>query len=112
MEWWSVDRIDRIVSRIAKKIGLGHVTPHVLRHTAATWQMQAGTDMFEASKYLGMTVRTLKQTYGHHRPQHLTGARDAYRRLGRSLPTFANENREPKVNKSPRNAVKNLAFVA
>jgi hypothetical protein len=27
--------------------------------------MQTGTDIYEASKYLGMTVRTLEETYGH-----------------------------------------------
>ena len=30
--------------------------PHVLRHTAATWLMQARVDVFEAAGYLGMTV--------------------------------------------------------
>lgn len=87
VEWngGPVDRIDRVARWIAKKVGLGHVTPHVFRHTAATWQMQAGTDLFEASKYLGMTVRTLEGTYGHHRPQHFTSARDAYRGPGRSV---------------------------
>jgi integrase len=62
--------LDKTVSLIAQEVGLGHITPHVLRHTAATWHMQAGTDLFEASKYLGMTVKTLEQTYGHHRPGH------------------------------------------
>jgi integrase len=102
-------RLDKTVSLIAEDIKLGHITPHVFRHTAATWQMQAGTDLFEASKYLGMTVRTLEETYGHHRPQHLTGARDAYRRLGR-LPTIANEKREPRVNKTSRNTTENRDF--
>jgi integrase len=66
---------------VAIAAGLGdQVTPHTLRHTAATWQMQAGTDMFEAAKYLGMTTATLEQTYVHHRPDHLTAARDAHLR--------------------------------
>jgi hypothetical protein len=73
--------------------------------------MQAGTDIYEASKYLGMTVRTLEQTYGHHRPQHLTSARDAYRRLER-LPQIATETREPKVNKTPQNTAENRDFTA
>jgi len=38
--------------------------------------MQTGTDIYEASKYLGTTVRTLEETYGHLRPQNLTNARD------------------------------------
>jgi integrase len=83
----SVSRVDRPVQYAALEAGLGHVTPHVLRHTAATWQMQAGTDMWEAGKYLGMTTRTLESTYAHHRPEHLTSARDAYSRNRQRLPT-------------------------
>jgi integrase len=33
--------------------------PHVVRHTAATWLMQAGIGAFEAACYLGMSVETL-----------------------------------------------------
>jgi integrase len=40
----------------------------VLRHTAATWLMQAGVDVFEASGYLGMSVEVLLEVYGHHHP--------------------------------------------
>ncbi len=62
-------------------VGLeGPVTPHSLRHTAATWLMQAGTDLWEAAGYLGMTIEMLSTRYGHHHPNHLSGARDAFRR--------------------------------
>jgi integrase len=50
---------------------LGHdveVTPHALRHTAATWLMQGGEDLWAAAGYLGMTVKQLEETYGHHHP--------------------------------------------
>ena len=76
-----VKRVDRTMAKVAVEIGLGKITPHVLRHTAATWQMRAGTDMLEAGRYLGMTTRTLETVYAHHRPEHLTSARDAYQRL-------------------------------
>jgi Phage integrase family len=56
------------------------VTPHTLRHTAATWLMQQGTDAWEAAGYLGMTMEMLSHRYGHHHPDHLSGARLA---LGR-----------------------------
>jgi integrase len=56
------------------------VTPHTLRHTAATWMMQAGTDLWEAGGYLGMTAATLERVYGHHHPAHLENARSAFRR--------------------------------
>ena len=42
--------------------------------------MQAGTDLWEAAGYLGMTTEMLSARYGHHHPNHLSGARDAFRR--------------------------------
>jgi integrase len=56
------------------RAGLEGVTPHVLRHTAATWLMQRGTDMWEASGFLSMSMRTLEQTYGHHHPDFMRKA--------------------------------------
>ena len=44
------------------------VTPHVLRHTRATWLMQNRVDLWEASGHLGMSVKTLTDVYGHHHP--------------------------------------------
>ncbi len=35
----------------------GNVTPHTLRHTAATWLMQRGVDPWCAAGFLGMSVK-------------------------------------------------------
>jgi len=49
--------------------GLGaDVTPHTLRHTRATWLMQAGVDVWEAAGSIGMSAQTLERVYGHHHP--------------------------------------------
>jgi integrase len=54
---------------VVRDAGLGEdVTPHTLRHTAATWLMQGGTDLWIAAGFLGMSVETLERTYGHHHP--------------------------------------------
>ena len=37
-------------------------------------------DMWEAAGYLGMTVEMLSQRYGHHHPDHLSGAKRAFTR--------------------------------
>jgi integrase len=50
------------------------ITPHWLRHTAATWLMEAGVDLWDAAGYLGMSVTTLEKHYGHHRHDHQAGA--------------------------------------
>lgn len=57
--------------------GLKGVTPHWLRHTAATWLMEGAVDPWEAAGYLGMTIQTLEKHYGHHRPDHQEAARKA-----------------------------------
>jgi integrase len=55
--------------KAAKLTGTG-VTRHTLRHTRATWMMQAGVPIWEAAGFLGMTVKTLERVYGHHSPDH------------------------------------------
>jgi integrase len=83
VEWdgHPVRRIGTTFRHIVKAAKLGpDVTPHTLRHTAATWMMQAGTDLWEAGGYLGMTASTLERVYGHHHPAHLENARSAFQR--------------------------------
>jgi integrase len=54
--------------------GPDKITPHVLRHTAASWAMQGGGDEAKIADYLGMTLEMLRRVYGHHHPdfQHDT----------------------------------------
>jgi len=74
--------INEVFTKIVQDAGLeGVVTPHTLRHTAATWLMQGGTDIWTAAGYLGMTVQTLERVYGHHHPGHLAGVRGAFRKM-------------------------------
>jgi integrase len=52
----------------ARAAGLDEdVTPHVLRHTCATWLMQKGVNLWDAAGFLGMTVQQLEQTWGTKR---------------------------------------------
>lgn len=69
---------------VAMEAGHGHMKdgPHICRHTAATWQMQNGTDLYEAAGYLGMSPDTLMDTYGHHSPAFQTIAAKAGGRRG------------------------------
>ena len=67
-----------------RESGIEHCTKHDLRHTCATWMMQAGADRWEAAGFLGMTVDLLESTYGHHHQDHMRGAVAAIdRRTGR-----------------------------
>jgi integrase len=64
-----VESIKKGFRTARKTAGLGaDVTAHTFRHTAATWLMQAGADVWQAAGFLGMTVDVLIDTYGHHHP--------------------------------------------
>jgi integrase len=81
VEWNNkpVKAIEKAFANAAADAGLGaDVTPHVLRHTSATWLMQSGTNPWEAAGFLGMSVEILLERYGHHHPDHLSGARKAF----------------------------------
>jgi integrase len=92
VEWngEAIKSISKAFANVVPNAGLGDdVTPHVLRHTAATWLIQAGADIWEAAGYLGMTVEMLSRRYGHHHPDHLAGAKQAIARHGRGRETVA-----------------------
>ena len=54
------------------------VTPHVLRHTRATWLMQNGVELWEAAGALGMSIETIQNVYAHHHPDFQKRAAEAY----------------------------------
>lgn len=70
VEWngRGVARVSKAFRALCVDAGMPDVHPHVLRHTAATWLMQQGADLWQASGLLGMTPQTLQQVYGHHHP--------------------------------------------
>lgn len=70
--------IKRGFASACARAGLDDVTPHTLRHTCATWLMQRGVPLWEAAGYLNMTPETLQRVYGHHHPEFLKGAAEAF----------------------------------
>lgn len=68
-------RIRRGYAACVKDGGLpAEVTPHWHRHTAATWLMERDAKPWDAAGFLGMTMKTLEDNYGHHRPSHQSSA--------------------------------------
>jgi integrase len=55
------------------------VTPHILRHTCATWLVKAKISYEEIGKMLGDTAETIERIYGHHDPEYLNEASEALR---------------------------------
>lgn len=64
----SIGRMAKAFARTATDCGMPDVTPHILRHSAITWAMENGADLWKASGYFGVSVKVLEEVYGHHRP--------------------------------------------
>lgn len=60
------------------RAGLGDdVTPHVLRHSGASWLIEAGVPEDEVARMLGDTVEMVRKVYGHFSPDYLRRASNA-----------------------------------
>lgn len=71
--------IDRGFNAAVKRAGLGReVTPHVLRHTAASWMAMERVPFEEIAKFLGHSNPALTfRTYAKFHPDHLQKAAKA-----------------------------------
>ncbi|MGJ5032415.1 site-specific integrase [Bradyrhizobium sp. HKCCYLS2038] len=61
-----------------------HVSPHIWRHTVATWLMQGGGEPFKIAGFLAMSVETLVRVYGHHHPDHSADVHETIRKKRRA----------------------------
>jgi integrase len=52
-------------------------SPHVLRHTAATWLVTDGVPLAEVARLLGDSEKTVEKVYGKHAPDYLRRAVNA-----------------------------------
>lgn len=71
-----INSVSKSFSTAVTKAGLDpQTTPHILRHSAATWMAQAGVDFFEIAGFLGHTsVTMVERVYGHHHPDFMKSA--------------------------------------
>jgi integrase len=61
-----------------ERAGLEGITPHILRHTAASWMAERGVDMFRISRFLGHTdTKVTERRYAKLHPDYLRDASDA-----------------------------------
>ncbi|WP_081494785.1 tyrosine-type recombinase/integrase [Bradyrhizobium liaoningense] len=67
----------RMVKAIAKRAKVEGVSPHVLRHTAATHMLRNRVPVWQVAGVLGVTVQMIEKIYGHHVPDGLLGAVDS-----------------------------------
>jgi integrase len=109
VEWngKSVESVRKGFAAAVEAAGLGaDVTPHILRHTCATWLMQGGVNLWDAAGFLGMTVQQLEATYGHHHPDYqqeaitaLGGQNAARNTVNESRQTAANVTKIADISK-------------
>jgi integrase len=81
------------VQAVAKHAKVDDVSPHVMRHTAATHMLRNGVPIWYVAKILGDTVASVEKVYGHHVPDGMAvAAVDAI--YGRIAPTPVLETTE------------------
>lgn len=62
-----------------KLAGFGaDITPHILRHTCATWLLQRGVSVYDVAGVLGTSEAVIRKTYGHHAQDNLRKAVDVF----------------------------------
>jgi integrase len=54
--------INKGFAAACRRAGIEGVTPHTLRHTAATWLMQKGVDLWQASGFLAMSEKNARRS--------------------------------------------------
>jgi integrase len=103
-----IESVRKAFTAAVRAAGLdADVTPHILRHTCATWLMQKGVNLWDAAGFLGMTVQQLEQGYGHHHPEYqeqavaaLGGQHGARNGVNKERRTDANVTRMDEFSKS------------
>lgn len=75
-----VGDVKRSFAAAARAAGLDGVTPHTLKHTAITWNLQNGASLWDAAGFFATSVDTIEKTYGHHSPNYQQSALKAAER--------------------------------
>ena len=75
---WGGDRVSSVkrgLAAAAKRAGVDHVSPHMLRHTAAVHMAESEIGMEEIAQYLGHSdVETTRRVYARFSPTYLRNA--------------------------------------
>jgi len=67
-------RLTVYTRRIFAKLGIHDASFHSLRHTAASWLVMQGVDLYAVGKLLGHKTPRMTQRYAHLLPQYMAEA--------------------------------------
>ena len=80
---WAGERIDRVAKACiaaADRAGVEDFSPHVLRHTFASWAVRGGVPIYTVGKALGQSVASTTERYAKLAPDDVRAAMEAVRR--------------------------------
>ena len=60
--------------RVFKRLGIPDASFHTLRHTAASWMVQQGVDLFAVGQILGHKTPRMTQRYAHLSPSYMAAS--------------------------------------
>jgi integrase len=60
--------------RVFKRMGIPDASFHTLRHTAASWLVMEGVDLYAVGQILGHKTPRMTQRYAHLSPEYMAGA--------------------------------------
>jgi integrase len=69
--------VNQSLGRLARRAGITGVTPHVLRHTAATRMARQGVSLWLIAQVLGNTVQQVEKVYAKYQPDMARAAVEA-----------------------------------
>lgn len=72
--------LGRFIQKGGKRVFETDVTPHVLKHSATTWLLRAGMDLWDVAGLTSTGTKTLETVYGHHSPEFQKTTAQAFRR--------------------------------
>jgi integrase len=69
---------NRVWRPALERAGVAYESPYILRHTAASWLVQAGVPDYEVAAFLGHASTRMLSTYGHLNPDRHDRVRAAW----------------------------------
>jgi len=88
IEWEHIPvlRVSKGFASVAEAAELAWCHPHLLRHTAITWQAQLGVPPHEICGFFGITMKMFEEVYAHHHPDFQSNAVNALNKSRATAP--------------------------